>query len=70
MFRPWLMVDLGGLGEAVILGEKVGFKCQHHTESVNRVCGSVIRTRPFFFWNCIVRRLRETLQHFCGQGHS
>ena len=42
MLRPWWMVDLGGLREAFILGEKVGFKCQRHTESVKGICGSVM----------------------------
>ena len=36
MLRPSWMVDLGGLGKAFILGEKVEFKCLRHTKSVKR----------------------------------
>ena len=57
------MVDLGGLGEAFILGEKVGFKCQRHTESVKGVLWKCYMKFAllFFFWNGIVRRLGETV---------
>ena len=70
MLRPWWTVDLGGLRKELFLeGGKEVVKCQRGEKCQGCLWKCYVVLGYLRLWNGIVRRLGETLQHFCGQGH-